>query len=687
MAQPGARSSHGPEHAAAGPAQPAGSDGHTAAIAWRADIDGLRAVAVLAVVLFHAQPALMPGGFTGVDIFFVISGFLITSIIVRERAEGRFSIAGFYERRIRRIFPALFTVIAASAFAGWFILAPGDYVSFARSAMAAMAFYSNFFFNRQTGYFAPAAETQPLLHTWSLGVEEQFYLVAPWGLLALLALSRALRGWIIALVFALSLGLSAYGVHGGANSAFYMPHTRAFELLAGAVLALGVFPPLRGRRSADVAALCGAVLIAISLFVLSARMPFPGLAALIPVLGAALLIHAGTHRETAVSRALSAGPAVFIGKISYSLYLWHWPLLAFAAYAFGDELTLPHKLALIALAILLSVASYRFVEQPARRATPLLTRKAVFAGGAAALLICLAMSETIIRTRGLPDRLGPQVAEFARKAQTRIRLDGICGFSDIDGRKALSGACFIGDRSQDAPRFILWGDSHAATLAPRLAQSAERAAIKGYVFGGGGCPPLFGLEAYGGHFRSCAGTARRVEALLENPAITHVVLHARWGLYATGRPSPNETRVRIRRFVEGRDAANAQAFAQRLRETVKRITAAGKKVIIIGPVPELEGNLPSTMIRDMMRGRMRDYALPKTRFTRRQADVLALLAELSALQDIIVLYPHNILCGEKSCTTVLDGMPLYFDDDHLGAAGVERISGLVDKAIAHIAGK
>lgn len=680
MHDPDTRTS--PLQPAPGPAVPTAAN-HAPVLAYRADIDGLRAIAVLSVVIFHAKLGLFPGGFVGVDIFFVISGFLIASIIVKEHERGDFSIARFYERRIRRIFPALLTVILASAAIGWFVLAPGDYMAFARSAMAAMAFYSNFFFNRQAGYFAPAAETQPLLHTWSLGVEEQFYLLAPLILLALLGPLRRWRAAIFWALFAASLGVSIFGVMREASWAFYLPHSRAFELMAGVALALGLLPALTSQRVAEAAAWTGLTLIAGSVLLFTAATPFPGVAALAPVLGTALIIHAGARHVTSAGRLLASAPAVFTGKISYSLYLWHWPLLALAEYEWGAALTLWHRLALVALAIGLSVLSYHFVEQPARRATPLLTRRAVFTFGVVSIVLCLGLSQTIIRTRGLPVRLAPEVAEFARATPTKLDTGGLCGF-DARGKSETVRDCPIGETSLTKPRFILLGDSHAAALSVDFARAAKAHGVMGYNYGRGGCPPLLGLQNAGSAFRRCLAPGRRIEALLKDPNITDVILHGRWGLYAEGEASANEPNTRPRQFDASSKDANRAAFAKVLRGTVETIRAAGKRVTILGPVPELEINLPAAMIKAKMRGLSPDLSLARSKFDQRASAVMPVLQELAQIEGVRVLYPHELLCDGQSCKTEEGGKALYFDDDHLSPAGSALIRPLIESAIKPI---
>ena len=359
-------------------------------LAYRADIDGLRAIAVLAVVLYHAKVAPFTGGYVGVDVFFVISGFLITSILVKDMNEGSFSFAGFYERRVRRIFPALFTVIFACIAAGWFILTPQDYKEFALSMIYMGGFVSNVFFKRRAGYFGPAAETQPLLHTWSLAVEEQFYVFAPIVLLLLYRFAWKSRGLVLSVLAGLSLVSAAYGVSHELPSAFFYLHSRAWELIAGMLLGLGVVPLVRAQQVAEAMSITGLAMIAWAVFEFTPGTPFPGLAALLPCLGAALIIYSGAVVPTFVSRLLSARPAVFIGKISYSLYLWHWPLLVFAVYEWGVDVGMRERIGLIVLAVVLSILTWAFIEQPARKKSGQRTQRLVLAAGLAAIAMCCA---------------------------------------------------------------------------------------------------------------------------------------------------------------------------------------------------------------------------------------------------------------------------------------------------------
>ena len=362
-------------------------------IKYRADIDGLRAVAVLPVVLYHAGVLGMSGGFLGVDVFFVISGFLITSIIATEISEHRFSLLSFYERRARRILPAL-TVVVLSTFAvGWVLLVPSEYKSLGQSALASALFLSNVYFTLTLDYFAPAAEFSPLLHTWSLAVEEQFYLFYP-PVLALLFAWRGIRAalWAVAGISGLSLAAAVVMLPVKPDWVFYLIFFRAWELGIGAVLALSFFPVPRRRLLREIIAITGLLAILVPVFLYDSSMPFPGIAAVPPVFGAAAIIYIGKESlGSTVNKILAHRSLVWIGLISYSLYLWHWPILAF--FRIGREhVSLPLDVGLLAVAVSVGVAwvSYRVIEYPFRARPPYgFTRNAIFGLSATVLFLSL----------------------------------------------------------------------------------------------------------------------------------------------------------------------------------------------------------------------------------------------------------------------------------------------------------
>jgi len=626
------------------------------AIPYRADIDGLRAVAVSAVMLFHAGATFAPGGFIGVDVFFVISGYLITSIILAELKQGTFSIWNFYERRIRRLVPALTLVIVTSAILGWFILTPDDYNNFGSSVIAAAAFYSNFHFHSQSGYFAPEAETLPLLHTWSLGVEEQFYLLAP-AFILLLNLPRLerLRAPIFFSLLVASFTVSVYGAAGEHKSAFYLLPSRAFELMIGMALAIGLVPPLKSDNLRQLTGIVGLTMICLGTLFYTAETPFPGFAALTPCLGAALLIHSGCQGDTISSKLLGARPVVFIGKLSYALYLWHWPLLAFATYELGEGLSFFQKVTLLIAAFVLSILTYYFVEQPIRRKAILTTRFSAYAAGMTSFSFCVIFAAIVLVTHGVPQRLSPEASKVARL------LPEISDKNTPCAAKSSHGECLIGDGTTASASFAFWGDSHARALSRAASQVAQKHGLVGYAIFAPGCPPVLEPSRLVSSRKKCPRLPRVLNPGASAQPLRNVIIAARWGGYS--RSSPEEL-----------DTA--------LQDTVRHIRRLGSTVTIIGPVPELPFDLPRAVMKTLMRGEERDLSVPFDEFRAQQAATFHILAKLEKLDGVRVLYPHLLLCDTKRCLTVKDGVPLYRDDNHLNLRGAELLSGLLDSALS-----
>src|ERR1700690_2687799 len=407
---------------------------------YRPDIDGLRAIAVLSVVFFHLGVPLH-GGFVGVDIFFTISGFLIGSIILRQTSDRIFTFAGFYERRIRRIFPALIVMLAVSCILAYEFLLPAELISFSKSLAAASFSLSNIFFWLQSGYFDAPASNTPLLHTWSLAIEEQFYVFLPVLLVILHRFSPRRINLVIYSFAAVSLLISVYGAYQFPSAAFYLLHTRAWELLIGTALALEGFPKLRGPFVREAAGIAGLLLIAFALLFYHSWTPFPGLAALPPCLGTALIIAAGESGKNTVGRLLSLRPIVFVGLISYSLYLWHWPLIVFYKFGFTVIDGLSHiqsQAFLFALSLVLATLSWRFVEMPVRSGTWGNNRTWLFGGAAVATIVVAAPSAGVLALQGVPSRF-TQAAQ-----QVAVYLDrGLIDSHD----QFRTGICFIESES------------------------------------------------------------------------------------------------------------------------------------------------------------------------------------------------------------------------------------------------
>lgn len=551
---------------------------------YRPDIDGLRAVAVMAVVLHHLSSRWVPGGFIGVDVFFVISGYLITKIIHREMEDGSFTFARFYERRIRRLFPALFTVIVFVLVAGWFLLLPSDYLATFRAAAGTVLFSANIVFWRDLaeGYFAADAKLNPLLHMWSLGVEEQFYLLFP---LVLLMIHRYARTWLIPVLWAglfASLALSIVLTPIKSVASYFLLPTRAWEMLVGSLLGVIALPQPSRRVWREILAGSAILAIVAPAFLFDSATPFPGYAALVPVAGCAALIWLGSGPATSVGRLLSLRPIVYVGLISYSLYLWHWPLIVFAKFQNGMA-PIDHWLpGLMLLSISIAALSHRFIETGFRRGSGSTRRSPLFIGASAATFGLFAISITGIAKQGFDKRVNQEVLALDKERDPQIP------FRDCDGRRD---GCLIGVDSGGAskPSVLLWGDSHMLAWAPVLDRVLKEQGLSARLQIGSACPPVF--EVSNGANRSCAELNRGVKHRIESGEFDAVVLAAFWSTYSD-RKNPNMA-------VSGYGAVVSDA----LPATLRSIEAAGAQPSLIGPLPVYEQDIPTLRAVSAWKGR------------------------------------------------------------------------------------
>lgn len=494
-------------------------------IKYRPDIDGLRAVAVLAVVLHHLSAPLVPGGYVGVDVFFVISGYLITSIIRREIAEGQFTFARFYERRARRIFPALFAMLAITLVVGYFLLLPSDMAGTLRGALGTLFFASNVVFWRDmtAGYFAATdAALNPLLHTWSLAVEEQFYVFFPILLLFCYRYARQIIVWVLIVCAAVSLSGSALLIESKSVAVFFLSPFRAWELFSGALLAFNAVPPLRSRTFRELTAAAGLAAILVACFVYDSKTTFPGLTALIPVLGAVAIIHAGASGSSFVGSLLQLRPIVYIGLISYSLYLWHWPLIVLIRYAMGMEPLTSWIPALFVASLLLGSLSYHFIEQPFRRGARF-GRTFIFVSSAAFASVLASVSFVGLVRDGFETRFGAEVVSLDKARSPQIP------YVHCDDRP--NGAwCTLGSEAT-APETLLWGDSHMLAWAPVLNKVLEQRGASAILAELSACPPLFGITENSVKPICPARNTFIKNYLLDHPEINTVVMAAYWSTY------------------------------------------------------------------------------------------------------------------------------------------------------------
>lgn len=645
---------------------------------YRADIDGLRAIAILSVLLFHAGVDGFSGGFVGVDIFFVISGFLITATLVREIKEKRLSLLGFYERRFRRILPMAFFVILMCIIVGYFVLDSYHYKKLAESVFANNVFLSNIYFQGEVSYFDDPSELKPLLHTWTLAVEEQFYLIFPITLVLISYFRVSGVRWLY-MALAVSFMLSVYMTGNNSSEAFYYVHSRAWQFLLGGVLALSFSSRSRNDRGTSLIAGVGLFLIVYSIVTFTEETRFPGPYAAIPSMGAAFIIYSGSNGSTFVSRLLSLQPFVFIGLISYSLYLWHWPIFVFFKFYNIIELGSWQKIGLIIISVFLSFLSYRFIETPIRLRRVFESRHSLFLGTAVITVVFVFTSVLLVKSEGLPQR-------YSSEGLLQIHAEDHEGEHWFDCERALlrnqETLCTLGSIGE--PEFLLWGDSHARAIASAISMSAARRGASGVLATRSACPPLDGIERPGR--RTCHIFNKGIHAYIaDHPGIRTVILAARWTISVESHRYKQENGMSIRLIdisdIENSGLSNALLFERGLRRTINKIQQQGIRVVLMRPIPEVGYDVPSALHAAVLTGRDVNAIIAPTfpEYARRNANVTAIINRLEHELHITTVNPASLLCDQDVCRVATDdGFALYRDDDHLSTYGSIYVSSIFD---------
>jgi peptidoglycan/LPS O-acetylase OafA/YrhL len=607
-------------------------------IAYRPEIDGLRAIAVLQVVLYHAGVG--PGaGYVGVDVFFVISGYLITLLLLREWAAcGRIDLAAFYARRVRRIFPAALLVVVTTLFAGAVLLSPDQFAHMARSAAASALFVANLFFQFASGgYFDTRSDEMPLLHLWSLAVEEQFYLAWPALLIVLLKWRSRLLLPLLGVLAVASLALAEALILPRPEAAFYQMPARFWELAVGGLIA---FVPVRERNGAWMAA-SGLVLVLAAGAVPVAY--FPGFGALAPVLGAGLVI-AAVHGGGALGVAgslLRSAPMLTVGLLSYSFYLWHWPLLAlFRATTVGEgELWI--RLLLCLIALVLAAASYRYVEQPLRRAQHARWRVLLCGGAVSALVAATAFVWSLHAQRqalGTDDPLAR--AAYADRPPDSGRCHYQRGSSDFPRPNCES-------RPRVAPTIAIWGDSMALAWKPLAWRLAREGSTSAIAWSRDSCPPLFDFRAENGRppDAQCAEFVRYVADQTQGLRTLFLVMSL------------------------GKAGLGDRVAA--LERTLSAVSPNVGRVIVLGPTPHLRDTVPKCI----RSGQLQQCAVRRAEFDMIAAPQVAALRALAArYPNVEVIDMTSFFCTATECPAVKDGMPLYWDEHHVSTSAVEAFA-------------
>jgi peptidoglycan/LPS O-acetylase OafA/YrhL len=631
---------------------------------YRADIDGLRAVAVLSVLAFHIGLSRFEGGFVGVDVFFVISGYLISSIIFADISASRFTIIGFYERRIRRIFPALFAMLAVSSIGAVLYLLPSELIDYAKSMLAATSSASNLFFWLHSGYF-DAPTSKPLLHTWSLAVEEQFYLTFPIFLLLVRRFFPRRLRVAVALLFFGSLVTSCVVVLRNPDTAFYMPYTRAWELLLGTLLSLGIFPMLRSATVRNLASLCGIGMILWSVLFYSQETLFPGFSALLPCIGAALIIWAGEVGGSLVGSVLSWRPVVFVGLISYSLYLWHWPIIVLQKMgmlvsqggldAGGHWVLLSgHRfdmLVEVVLSFLLAVLSWKFVENPFRSGALRLSGKPLFALAGGVMAIMLGGAAWTVFAQGFTGRFPSKALQVASALDAQQEIQSM-----------RTGSCFITTEyhferydlntclreDKEKRNYLLLGDSHSAMLWYALATELKHSNVM--QASTAACEPSLAPSG--------TDDCKKMMAYIFQQ---YLPAHPIQGVFLVGR------------------------WEQKNLDSLTKVISWAKQhqlpVIVFGPVPEYDAPLPRLLAYSIAWNKP---SLPSQHLVTGPKLMDAEMQQISATTwHVPYISLYDEICDGHICLEYADPahkIPMMGDDNHLSVPGASFVvRRLVDK--------
>lgn len=649
---------------------------------YRREIDGLRAVAVLPVILFHAGFELFSGGYVGVEVFFVISGYLITSIIIGEKEAGTFTLRHFYERRARRILPALITVMLATVPLAWLWLPPDNLRSFSESMAAVSLFLSNFYFWNELDYFSAAAELQPLLHTWSLAVEEQYYLIAPLLIVLVWPLGLKRLGILFTVIALVSLLAAEWWVLSDPAGAFFLLHTRAWELMAGALAALYLWR----RESMPLASLpwlrtglavTGLGLIAAGVFLLDGDTPFPGRYALLPVVGTTLIILFAATAEP-VGRILGTRILVGIGLVSYSAYLWHQPLFAINRMRTVESMGSLTAWTLIGLTFLLAALSLRYIERPFRNRQRF-TRRQIARSAIGASLLCIVIGGVGIEMDGAPQRLSDFNRELYRVSEEGNPTSGDCSsFNPADG-VPVEDCVPEGDFDQ---RLLIIGDSHTNAIAHAFMSLQDETGIGVTQLSRSACMTVPGLSRTGREDR-CARHSDAVNEFIRNDTRHDVVMFVvRWTLNIEGNRFNNREggieygdsgAVRPLGTDPLSETQRRHGIAQAVEAQVSDYLALGKRVVLVYPIPEVGWHVPYRMMRKPESEFPPAFASTShSVFTERNEATLEMLNGIEDHGDLGRFRPHRVLCDtrvEDRCVTQVDGVPLYKDDHHLSRTG------------------
>ena len=648
------------------------------ALKYRADIDGLRAIAVLSVIFFHTGILGFSGGFVGVDVFFVISGYLITSIILKEILSGKFSISRFYERRIRRIFPALFPVIAFTIVIATFLFDSISFESFGKSITATAVFGSNIFFWTESGYFDAASFTKPLLHTWSLAVEEQFYIFFP---LLLIAINRFSKNryleWIVG-ICTISLLTSIYGAYTHQVATFYLVPTRAWELLFGSLLSLEVIPELKSNVNRNIVSIIGLGLIVFSVFSYNESTVFPGVSAIVPVLGSTLIIYSGIGGGSSiVKKLLSLKLLVFIGLISYSLYLWHWPLIVFSKYLIFRELTPLEISGIILASLIIYILSLKFIETSFRGTEPIIpNKKKLFILSSVIIVIFSTIGIAIYLQKGMSYRFSNGVTTYnsdndpmwIKSAVNRKRIDE-GKLPDIIGNNIST------------PNYVLWGDSHAEALITALSEEGLKYGISGYNMADyRQCRPLIGIRQSNEDWNEVSRNNNVIRFIYNHHEINTVIIAASWNSGGGRNLNDEMDKYSINKTY-------LDFMRTGLSRSINILSQMGCKIVLVTDVPRLTMD-PNVYFFRSRRGNklinLREILESPNEYYANNKNVMAILNSVGNKKNIHIVHIEKMFY-DGDLSPIKSSNSLYLDKNHLTSEGSRFVAPIFDDVFTQIA--
>ena len=661
---------------------------------YRPEIDGLRALAVLGVALFHIGLPYFNGGYIGVDVFFVISGYLITSIIMNDISKNEFSLLNFWERRIRRILPVLLVVIIFTLLISVFFLVPNHFLDFGQSLGAQGLFLTNYMFWREAGYFDNPAQFKPLLHTWSLSVEEQFYVIIPIVFFGIKNLTRKKINIIIVFLLLTSFLFSVYYLEKNQNSVFYFLPFRAWELLLGSCLALNLIPVRVINKSvSEILTIFSIGMIFLCFIFYDESTPFPGHLAFPVCFATTLFIWLTTLNSTKFTKIFFSNKYIVgIGKISYSFYLIHWPLLLFGSYIILRPLKIYESFALLLLSMGLSFFSWRYIEQPVRQKKIFRNKTQIFLGAVITLVTFFIVGGIIHINKGFPNRFNYQVNAYANgnadnnprrmechyKSNEEIQKGNLCETNIIDGSNQSS--------------FLSWGDSHADAIMPLLEEIANDNNFGMYHASKNSCPPLLGISTTTQSDDECNKFNELMFEVISKNNIQNVILSARWTVYTKGRseiePLSEKDPLMISfdeknsNDIKTEDAL--KTFERHLLKTINEITELDVNIWFLEQPPEQKFiSPPDQLAQYTIRGKdVSNLGINKSDHESRENEVAEIIYKLSELNPRFkILSPDKILCSKLKCSLDFEGISIYRDDDHLTASGSRLLKPLFEDFI------